>query len=290
MSWHRGQGFDSGLLNSNMLRYSVLTRTVRMLLLAALTVVCVSTEPIRNGFARVVLETGQVSVLRGVPQALFVGNDVKHQELIVTGHDGYARFEVSDGSTFEVFPDSKVVFHDNPTPTYKDLLNVVIGRIKVFIQHVNGPNYNSVTTPTAVISVRGTVFVVDVEDDDGTTVVAVDDGLVQVRNLTAPGPEPMLKPGDAIRIYRGQPLIAKLVDHKGMMRAVMRVAEDTIRLLAQRGVGGGGGLPGGGGVPGTSRGPQGDKGKNGNGSGTGASTGSSAPPAGPPASSSSGGH
>jgi len=120
--------------------------------------------------------------------------------------------------------------------------------------------------------------------------VAVDDGLVQVRNLTAPGPEPMLKPGDAIRIYRGQPLIAKLVDHKGMMRAVMRVAEDTIRLLAQRGVGGGGGLPGGGGVPGTSRGPQGDKGKNGNGSGTGASTGSSAPPAGPPASSSSGGH
>jgi hypothetical protein len=258
-----------------------------MLLLAAITVVCVSTEPIGNGFARVILQTGQVSVLRGVPQALFVGDNVRRQELIVTGHDGYARFEVADGSTFEVFPDSKVVFHDNPTPTYKDLLNVVIGRIKVFIQHLNGPNYNSVTTPTAVISVRGTVFVVDVEDDDGTTVVAVDDGLVQVRNLTAPGPEPMLKPGDAIRIYRGQPLIAKLVDHNGMIRVAMRVAEDTIRLQAQRG--GGGGLPGTGGVAGGGgAGAQGDKGKSGSGSGTGSSTGSSAPTAGPPASSGSG--
>jgi hypothetical protein len=249
-----------------------------MLLLAAVTVVCVSTEPIRSGFARVILESGQVSVVRGLSQALFVGDNVKHQELIVTGHDGYARFQVSDGSTFEVFPDSKVIFHDNPTPTYKDLLNVVIGRIKVYIQHLNGPNYNSVTTPTAVISVRGTVFVVEVEDTEGTTVVAVDDGLVQVRNLTAPGPEPMLKPGDVIRVYRGQPLIAKLVDHRGTIRALMRIAEDTIRLMAQRG--GGGGLPGGvGGVPGGARGPQGDKG--GSGSGTGSSTGSSAPPSGP---------
>jgi hypothetical protein len=128
--------------------------------------------------------------------------------------------------------------------------------------------------------------VVDVEDDEGTTVVAVDDGLVQVRNLTAPGAEPVLKPGDTIRIYRGQPLIAKLVDHTGIMRAVMRVAEDTIRLLAQRGSGGG--LPGGGGVPGTAGGAQGDKGKSGSGSGTGSSTGSSGPPAGPPAGSSSG--
>jgi len=254
-----------------------------MLLLAAVTIVSVSTEPIRNGIARVILQTGQVSVMRGAPQALFVGDDVKHQEIIVTGHDGYARFEVSDGSTFEVFPDSKVVFHDNPTPTYKDLLNVVIGRIKVFIQHLNGPNYNSVTTPTAVISVRGTVFVVDVEDDEGTTVVAVDDGLVQVRNLTAPGAEPLLKPGDAIRVYRGQPLIAKLVDHNGITRAAMRVAEDMIRLVAQRGSGAG--LPGGAGVPGTAGGAQGDKGKNGSGSGTGSSTGGSAPTAGPPASS-----
>jgi len=161
------------------------------------------------------------------------------------------------------------VFHDNPTPTYKDLLNVVIGRIKVFIQHVNGPNLQQRDdSHGGDFSFAGTVFVVDVEDDDGTTVVAVDDGLVQVRNLTAPGPEPMLKPGDAIRIYRGQPLIAKLVDHKGMMRGHARSRRHDSpagatrrwrrRRTARRRR-----------RAGNLRGPQGDKGKNGNGSGTG---------------------
>jgi hypothetical protein len=265
-------------------------RTFRMLLLAAATVVCVSTEPIQNGHARVIVEYGQVSVMRGVLNALFVGNDIKHQEMIVTGHDGYGKFQVCDGSTFEVFPDSKVVFHDNPTPTYKDLLNVVIGRIKVFIQHLNGPNYNSVTTPTAVISVRGTEFEVDVEDEDGTTVVAVDNGLVQVRNLTAPGKEPLLSAGEFIRIYRGQPL-GNLVNHNGtVIRALKAALEDTYRMVGQRGSGGGIGLTGGGGAGGA----QGDKGKNTGGSGTGSSTGTAppsgpaAPPAGPPASG--GGH
>jgi hypothetical protein len=259
-----------------------------MLLLAAVTVVCLTTEPIRNGHARVILELGQVSVVRGMPQALFVGNDIKQQERIVTGHDGYAKFQVADGSTFEVFPDSNVVFHDNPTVTYRDLLNVWIGHIRVIIKHLNGPNYNSVTTPTAVISVRGTIFDVVVEDDDGTTAVAVDEGLVQVRNLTAPGKEPFLQPGDEIRIYRGQPLLGKMVDHSGTIRAALQVVQDTIRGLTQR-AGGGVGLPGGGGgVPGTG-GAQGDKGKNTGGSGTGSSTGSQAPPSGPPAGSG-GGH
>jgi hypothetical protein len=221
--------------------------------------------------------------MRGVPQALFVGNDIKQQEEIVTGHDGYAKFEVSDGSTFEVFSDSRVVFHDNPTVTYKDLLNVWIGHIKVFIQHLNGPNYNSVTTPTAVISVRGTVFDVVVEDDDGTTAVAVDEGLVQVRNLTAPGKEPFLQPGDEIRIFRGQPLLGKMVDHNGTIQRAMRAVEEIVRLATQRAGGGGVGLPGGGGgVPGTG-GAQGDKGKNTGGSGTGSTNGSQAPPTGPPA-------
>lgn len=264
-----------------MLRYTLLSRTIRMLLLAAITVVCLTTEPLKNGYARVTLQYGQVSVWRGTAVALFVGSDIKRQEMIITGHDGYARFEVSDGSWFEVYADSKVVFHDNPTQTYKDLLNVYIGKIKVFIQHLNGPNYNSVTTPTAVISVRGTEFVVDVEDDDGTTVVAVDKGLVQVRNTTAAGKEPLLQPGDAIRVYRGQSL-GLLADHSGVMKAAVRAMEDAMRVAIQRGSGGG--LPGTGGIGGTS-GAQGDKGKNtgGTGTGTGSTTGSSTPPAGPTA-------
>ena len=43
-----------------------------------------------------------------------------------------------------------------------------IGKIKVYIQHLPGiPNPNNVSTPTALISVRGTVFSVDVQDAGG---------------------------------------------------------------------------------------------------------------------------
>jgi len=261
------------------------TRTIRTLLAAATAVVCVEAQAqlpspscLKPGTAEVLLQVGQVSVVRGNAVALFVGNCVNRQEHIVTGHDSYAKFKVSDGSTFEVFPDSQVIFHDNATVSYKDLLNVVIGRIKVFIQHLNGPNYNSVTTPTAVISVRGTIFDVVVEDDDGTTTVSVDEGQVAVRNLAAGGGQPVLNPGDSIRVYRTQPLRGQVIDHSGAARAAAQELEDTMRILLGRGSGGvpGIGVPGGAGG-----GAQGDKGKNTGGSGTGSSTGGSAPPSGP---------
>ena len=58
-----------------------------------------------------IYQAGQVSLANGgYFKALSTGDTVKAQQLVVTGPDGYARFEVSDGSTFEVFPNSKVVF------------------------------------------------------------------------------------------------------------------------------------------------------------------------------------
>lgn len=58
-----------------------------------------------NGAARLMSFTGQISVLRdGNPWALNLGDMVRPQQVIVTGSDGYGVFQVSDGSTFEVFP------------------------------------------------------------------------------------------------------------------------------------------------------------------------------------------
>src|SRR5271165_1583271 len=125
--------------------------------------------------AKVIQLTGQVSVLHdSQPWALNLGDSVQVKQVIVTGADGYAQFQVSDGSTFEVYPNSTVIFRKNP-PNWRDLLDVFVGRVKVHIQKWGDqPNPNRIHTPTAVISVRGTIFDVSVNPDDEATTISVE--------------------------------------------------------------------------------------------------------------------
>jgi hypothetical protein len=234
-----------------------------MLLIAAAVVVCLAPLRAQDATATVLAQTGRVSVMtdsRG-EQILSTGMAVKPQQVIVTGPDGYALFEVSDGSTFEVFNDARVVFR--PTlANWKDLLNIVLGRVKVYIQHPPGKiNHNEVSSPTAVISVRGTVFDVNVEDVDGTTLVTVEEGLVDVQNRTAAGTPVRLNPGEYITVFRNQQLAAAKPDKDGIIQAGFRLARDTFWQIL-RGQRASGGVSGPGGVP---VGAQGDKGKGGTG-------------------------
>jgi hypothetical protein len=258
---------------------------VRPLLMAAALVVSLAPLQAQDTAARALVINGDVSVLRdGGPWALFEGNTVRPQQIVKTGPDGYARFQVFDGSTFEVFPNSQVVFRANP-PSWKDLLDVVIGRVKVYIQHLNGvPNPNNVSSPTAVISVRGTVFEVVVEDEDGTTFVSVDEGLVGVRSKAVASAEVLLQPTQSIRVFKNQPLARRMVDKGSVARGVVRAVEDAARVALQQrqGVGGVGTTPGT--TTGTG-GAQGDRcGKNcpANGGTTTAPAPPSAPPPPPP--------
>lgn len=204
---------------------------------------------------------GQVSLMRDghIDIPLYVGNTVAAQRTIVTGPNSYAKFLLDDNSTFEVYENSTVIFHADYGLSH--LLNVIMGRVKVFIDHSKGPNNNSVTTPTAVISVRGTVFDVEVEDADGTTFVSCDEGLVQIRNVTAPGNEPLLHPGESKWIYRGQSLAQNKLIRDPIKQAALRALRDAVQVALQRHVG----LPGGPGGPigSTTGGAQGDKGKGG---------------------------
>jgi hypothetical protein len=253
---------------------------VRAILMAAVAVVFLRPLSAQRPAATLVSMSGQVSILPDGhnTKALFTGDAVPAQKTIVTGPNSYAKFLLPDGSYFEVFEKSQVVFRED-YPAWAHLLNVIIGHVKVFIDHSKGPNSNSVTTPTAVISVRGTIFDIVVEDDDGTTLVTVDEGLVQVRNLTAPGAEPYLKPGESVRVFRGQRLIGQQIDKGGIVQRVLRAATDAVRVYAQQHPGGipvgGVGGPGATGIPGA----QGDKGK-----------GGAAPPPPPPAPPSTSGH
>jgi hypothetical protein len=226
-------------------------------LLTAAVVVSAGPLAAQDSAAKVIYQVGQVSLASdGLFKALSVGDAVKARQLIITGPDGYAQFQVlSDGSTFEVFPNSKVYFRSTPG-NWQHLLEVMIGRIKVFIQHAPGvPNPNQVTSPTAVISVRGTVFDVLVQDDEGTTSVTVDEGEVAVRNTTAPGNPVILHPGDSITVYYGQRLIAAGIDKGNVLRQMLYRIRDGI--LSHPPIGGNGGS----GPIATSPGAQGDKGK-----------------------------
>ena len=264
-----------------MLQRRKLSRTVRHLLLAGTLLVWL--PPAGAQFdpnAKVLIESGQVSILQGGYQVPVFANQtvIRPRSVIVSGPDGYAKLETSDGSTFEVFPNAKVTFRDN-YPTLGDLIQVWMGRIRVQIDHHKGPNPNRVSTPTAVISVRGTIFDVDDEDQDDTTLVTVEEGLVDVRHQRFPGNEILLHENESIRIFKDQP-IAKVTDHSGFIRASLdRVRQALLDALYTHPGGIGGGRVPVGGVGGV--GAQGDK-KGGAGGTSGGTPGTPPAPGTPP--------
>src|SRR5664280_832111 len=251
-----------------MLRRLAFTRAMHTLLIAASLLVslnslyaqCPPTPQPTDAW--VVLQSGDVSTMKdtsGYRKALVPCSPVSQQQVIKTGPDGYAKFQVSNGSTFEVFPNSEVTFRK--TYSIGDLLNVWMGKVKVYIQHLPGiPNPNNVTTPTALISVRGTIFDVDVQDD-GATFITLDEGLVDVRHLRVLSPVVRLNPGESVQVLPNTPLVPLARDRGLIARKILAALEDAIRQKAYQrpnGPGTSGGPVG----PGSTGGVQGDQSKN----------------------------
>ena len=206
-----------------------------MLLAAATEVVCFAqffSVP-ADSAAQVVSMTGQVSVLRdSEPWALNVGDKIQIQQMIVTGPDGYAKFQVSDGSFFDVYPNSNVVFRKNPG-NLRDLLELVVGRVKIHIQKWGGqPNPNRIMTPTAVIAVRGTTFDVSVDDDNATTTVAVEEGIVDVTHRLRPGKEKTITAGETITVYANEPLSQSVIDKGALIQRVLHAVANAVYTAA----------------------------------------------------------
>jgi hypothetical protein len=189
-----------------------------------------------DGAAKLMNFTGQISVERSnYAWALNAGDIVKPQEVVVTGPDGWGLFQVADGSKFEVYPNSKVVFRANRFD-WTTLLELMLGKVRVQIEHLGGaPNPNSVRTPTAVISVRGTIFDVEVEPTN-TTLVQDEEGIVVVRHLLKPS-EVTLMPGQYVRVYQNESLGKALLDKGGIMQKLARAAQDAFYQAAVNGRG-----------------------------------------------------
>jgi hypothetical protein len=241
------------------MRGSVSTRAMTLLLVAAavslragppsLAKPCLAPGLGDAAAARVVSITGQVNVLHdSQPFALNVGDTIQTKQVIISGEDGNAVFCVADGSTFEVFPNSEVVFRDNP-PNWRDMLDLLVGRIRVQIQKLGGPNPNRIQTPTATISVRGTIFDVTVDDEERTTEVAVEEGQVEVRHRLIPSSNPKLvNAGETLKVYPDEPLSKSRVDKGAVAQRVLRALMDAVYtgVSNTRGTtGSGGSSPGG---------------------------------------------
>jgi hypothetical protein len=230
--------------------------TALWLLLSGAPVICVAQMPPSdsgNYAAEVTSLTGAVSVLRdNQAWALSVGDFVQVKQIIVSGPDGHAIFQVADGSTFEVFPNSHVVFRKNP-PNWRDLIDILVGRVKIHIQKWGSqPNLNRIHTPTAVISVRGTTFDVAVDEDDESTLIEVEEGVVEVQHALLPrGNARVITAGESITVYKTQPLAKSGVDRGRIAQYILRALQDALYTAVYRnprtGIpgSGGGSVPGG---------------------------------------------
>jgi hypothetical protein len=186
-----------------------------------------------DGAAKLVAMTGQVSVLRdGDPWALHVNDYVQPMQVIVTGDNGSGMFKVADGSTFEVFPNSKVYFRAN-RGNWDDLLELILGKIKVQIEHLGGvPNGNKVHTPTAVISVRGTTFDVEYDPDLEYTTVTDEDGSVEVARVTNRDDKKILHANESIVVYKNERLGKAGIDKGNLAKRIMQAAMDALTQQA----------------------------------------------------------
>jgi ferric-dicitrate binding protein FerR (iron transport regulator) len=182
--------------------------------------------------ALLITSGGRIVVQRNSsPWRLAPGEYVYPNEFITTGDDGWGMFKVSDGSTFEIYPNSKIAFRTN-RGNWEDLLELWLGKVKVQIEHPGGlPNNNKVRTPTAVISVRGTTFDVEYKPDDDSTTVLDEEGSVEVASVFNLDNKKLLNANEMIVVYKNTSL-ARRVDTGGIFKRVFQSAMDALTQQA----------------------------------------------------------
>lgn len=173
--------------------------------------------------AHAVAVTGKVSRLRDDrPWALSPGERVPIQQVITTGQDGYARFEVAGGSTFDIYSNSRVLFRQNASRA-GDLLDVLAGRVRIHLQPHAGEWQERIFTPVAVITAHEPATIALAIDEDETVRIDVIEGQVRVQHTLLPRNEPVVvKAIDAILVQKDEP-ISRRVDRGSLYRYTVKI-------------------------------------------------------------------
>jgi hypothetical protein len=117
----------------------------------------------------------------------------------VSTQEGRLLLKLSDGSDVLVRPYTKLLLTQPETSGWK-YFQLLLGRVRTQIQkRIGGSPAFQIGTPSAVISVRGTKFNVEV-DRRGFTEVDVDEGVVELEAATGRGEAVMITAGFSSRV------------------------------------------------------------------------------------------
>jgi len=117
----------------------------------------------------------------------------------VNTDEGRLLLKLSDGSDVLVRPHTKLLLKQPEASGWK-YFQIMIGRVRTQIQkRMGGSPAFQIGTPSAVISVRGTKFDVEV-DRRGFTEVDVDEGVVELEAVTGRGTSVMITAGFSSRV------------------------------------------------------------------------------------------
>jgi hypothetical protein len=176
--------------------------------------------------ARATVVSGKVTRSRDdQPWALSPGERVPVQQVITTGQDGFAHFEVAGGSSFEIFANSRVVFRQNAASA-GDLLDVTEGRVRVHLKPQAGQAQQRILTPSAWISALQEATVAIAIDEDAAMRIDVLEGEVRVQHTLRPRSEPtIVRAVDAI-LVRGDQQISRRLDRGSLYRYTVKPLHD----------------------------------------------------------------
>jgi len=143
---------------------------------------------------------GKVSIqLPAQAFAAPVRGELLPPDTTVNTDEGRLLLRLSDGSDVLVRPHTKLLLKQPEASGWK-YFQIMIGRVRTQIQkRMGGSPAFQIGTPSAVISVRGTKFDVEV-DRRGFTEVDVDEGVVELEAVTGRGASVMITAGFSSRV------------------------------------------------------------------------------------------
>jgi len=156
-------------------------------------------------------------------QGIRVGDEVR------TGPGAQLILEVPDGSYMVVSENSKLIVEDFWSGNLRSLMNLTVGKVRFYVQRLGGrPNPYRVTTPTALIAVRGTTFEVTVDDAQFAEVRCLE-GRVAVETVGLPDREVILEAGRKTLVRPGEyPLPPVSNDAELIRNRVIRLVRKNI--------------------------------------------------------------